>query len=76
MPDEDNERMNNLFKNQQIKNRLKSVDKDIVSNLKIKTQAATPNKSQRIDLDVSLPKRSPLSLKKKMSDASAILSSV
>ncbi len=68
--------MNNLFKNQQIKNRLKSVDKDIVSNLRIKTQAETPKKSQRFDLDGSFPKRSPLSLKKKLSDASAIINGV
>ena len=68
--------MNNLFKNQQIKNRLKSVDKDIISNLKLKTQTATPKKSQSSGLDVSLSKCSPLSMKKKLSDASAILKSV
>lgn len=76
IPTEDSERFDTLFKNQQIKNRLKSVDKDFVSNLKIKTQTVTPKKSQESGLDVSLSKRSPLSFKKKVSDASAILKSV
>lgn len=68
--------MNRLFKNQQIKNRLKTVDRDFVSNLKIKIQSITPKKNQGSSFDASLSKRAAPSSQKKKSDSSAILKNV